>query len=433
MGACGIAQQGRALPLHLSARCAPAAISRGIHAALTNVWAGIALVRRHLQGTPPCARTSSWQHASPRWRCRLPPVTTPRKPRPWRRATVLRPTCRRRNIRGSRRSISLRVNRWPDGAKPIAANGMTVTAFATGLEHPRTVYVLPNGDVLVAESNAPPKPDDGKGIKGFIYRQAQKWAGAGVPSANRITLLRDADGDGVAETRSTFPQRPEFAVRHGAGRRGFLCRQFRCDHEIPLSDRRHQDQRARRQACGPARRHAQSPLDQGPHRQPRRHEALCNRRLQQQCRRKRHRGREGSRRGAGSRPRQRPMARVCLGLAQPERSVMESEDRRALGRRQRARRTRQRSRSRLHDLGEGSARSTAGRTAITAITSTRASSRDGPTWCRKRWRRIMRSARIRLRLGSPSTPAICFRPRWKAAPSSASTARGIASPAPATR
>ena len=96
------------------------------------------------------------------------------------------------------------VNRWPDGAKPIAANGMTVTAFATGLEHPRTVYVLPNGDVLVAESNAPPKPDDGKGIKGFIYRQAQKWAGAGVPSANRITLLRDADGDGVAETRSVF-------------------------------------------------------------------------------------------------------------------------------------------------------------------------------------------------------------------------------------
>ncbi len=96
------------------------------------------------------------------------------------------------------------VNRWPDGAKPTAANGMTVNAFATGLDHPRTVYVLPNGDVLVAESNAPPKPDDGKGIKGFIYKQAQSWAGAGVPSANRITLLRDADGDGVAETRSTF-------------------------------------------------------------------------------------------------------------------------------------------------------------------------------------------------------------------------------------
>jgi glucose/arabinose dehydrogenase len=95
------------------------------------------------------------------------------------------------------------VNRWPDGAKPTAANGMTVAAFATGLEHPRTVYVLPNGDVLVAESNAPPK-QGGMSIKGFIYGLAQSRAGAGVPSANRITLLRDADGDGVAETRSVF-------------------------------------------------------------------------------------------------------------------------------------------------------------------------------------------------------------------------------------
>jgi glucose/arabinose dehydrogenase len=96
------------------------------------------------------------------------------------------------------------VNRWPDGAKPTAANGMAVNAFATGLDHPRTVYVLPNGDVLVAESNAPPKEEGSMSIKGFIFKQAQNWAGAGVPSANRITLLRDADGDGVAEMRSIF-------------------------------------------------------------------------------------------------------------------------------------------------------------------------------------------------------------------------------------
>jgi glucose/arabinose dehydrogenase len=93
---------------------------------------------------------------------------------------------------------------WPSGAKPTAANGMAVNAFATGLDHPRTVYVLPNGDVLVAESNAPPKPDDGKGIKGWVMKMVMGRAGAGVPSANRITLLRDADGDGVAETRSVF-------------------------------------------------------------------------------------------------------------------------------------------------------------------------------------------------------------------------------------
>jgi glucose/arabinose dehydrogenase len=93
---------------------------------------------------------------------------------------------------------------WPNGAKPRAADGMAVRAFATRLDHPRTVYVLPNGDVLVAESNAPPKPDDGKGIRGWAQKMFQKQAGAVTPSANRITLLRDKDGDGVAETRSVF-------------------------------------------------------------------------------------------------------------------------------------------------------------------------------------------------------------------------------------
>jgi glucose/arabinose dehydrogenase len=93
---------------------------------------------------------------------------------------------------------------WPPGGKPTAANGMAVNPFATGLDHPRTVYVLPNGDVLAAETNAPPKPDDGKGIRGWVQKLFMKRAGAVTPSANRITLLRDADGDGSAETRSVF-------------------------------------------------------------------------------------------------------------------------------------------------------------------------------------------------------------------------------------
>jgi glucose/arabinose dehydrogenase len=93
---------------------------------------------------------------------------------------------------------------WPTGAKPLAPDGRTVTAFATGLAHPRWVYVLPNDDVLVAETNAPERPEDGKGAKAKVMKFFQKKAGAGVPSANRITLLRDADGDGVAETRSAF-------------------------------------------------------------------------------------------------------------------------------------------------------------------------------------------------------------------------------------
>jgi glucose/arabinose dehydrogenase len=93
---------------------------------------------------------------------------------------------------------------WPAGAKPTAASGMAVNAFASGLDHPRTVYVLPNGDVLVAETNAPAKPDDGKGIKAWVTHLVMGRAGAGTPTANRITLLRDADGDGVAETKSVF-------------------------------------------------------------------------------------------------------------------------------------------------------------------------------------------------------------------------------------
>jgi glucose/arabinose dehydrogenase len=93
---------------------------------------------------------------------------------------------------------------WPDGVKPTAAAGTQVTAFAEGLDHPRWLYVLPNGDVLVAETNAPPKPDDSRGIRGWVMEKVMGRAGAGVPSPNRITLLRDADHDGVAETRTVF-------------------------------------------------------------------------------------------------------------------------------------------------------------------------------------------------------------------------------------
>jgi glucose/arabinose dehydrogenase len=93
---------------------------------------------------------------------------------------------------------------WEANSKPHTAAGMQVNAFATGLDHPRWLYVLPNGDVLVAETNAPTRPDDSQGIKGWLMKWVMNKAGAGVPSANRITLLRDADGDGVAEIRTVF-------------------------------------------------------------------------------------------------------------------------------------------------------------------------------------------------------------------------------------
>lgn len=98
---------------------------------------------------------------------------------------------------------------WPEGVMPTPMTGLGVTALASGLDHPRWVYVLPNGDVLVAESNAPPKPEDEKsaqGIKGWVMKKVMGRAGAGAPSANRITLLRDIDGDGKAETRTVFLQ-----------------------------------------------------------------------------------------------------------------------------------------------------------------------------------------------------------------------------------
>jgi len=101
---------------------------------------------------------------------------------------------------------------WTDTASPIPAEGLQVTALARGLDHPRWVYTLPNGDILVAESNKPPKPggssDGGSGVvakvRNWVMGKLMARAGAGVPSANRITLLRDADGDGLAEVKQVF-------------------------------------------------------------------------------------------------------------------------------------------------------------------------------------------------------------------------------------
>ncbi len=98
---------------------------------------------------------------------------------------------------------------WPEGGAPAAAAGFQVTALARGLAHPRWLHVLPNGDVLVAESNkpAPPEKQADRGIKAWIMKLVMKRAGAGVPSADRISLLRDADGDGRAEFKSVFIER----------------------------------------------------------------------------------------------------------------------------------------------------------------------------------------------------------------------------------
>ena len=93
---------------------------------------------------------------------------------------------------------------WPKGAKPVPAAGLAVSAYASGLDHPRWLYVLPNGDVLVAETNKPPAPAAAPSIKGAIMKYEQNKAGAGVQSPNRIILLRGIGANGAAATRTVF-------------------------------------------------------------------------------------------------------------------------------------------------------------------------------------------------------------------------------------
>ncbi|MDO8906861.1 MAG: sorbosone dehydrogenase family protein [Pseudohongiella sp.] len=92
---------------------------------------------------------------------------------------------------------------WPEGRTPIAAAGAQVTLFADSLQNPRWLYELPNGDVLVAEAQGPEGGSPG-GIKGWVTGLVKSRAISDAPNANRISLLRDVDGDGIAEVRLPF-------------------------------------------------------------------------------------------------------------------------------------------------------------------------------------------------------------------------------------
>lgn len=91
---------------------------------------------------------------------------------------------------------------WTASGAPVPAKGLAVSRFSDGLDHPRSMLVLPNGDILVAEAGSPPLPNNS--IVDKITNHYIRKAGAGGPSANRITLLRDADGDGKAEVKTAF-------------------------------------------------------------------------------------------------------------------------------------------------------------------------------------------------------------------------------------
>ncbi len=94
---------------------------------------------------------------------------------------------------------------WQQGETPVAAAGLAVSRFATGLDHPRTMLTLANGDVLVAETNSPPR--EGGGVTNFFMKLFMGRVGAGGASPNRIVLLRDANGDGAAEGRFIFREK----------------------------------------------------------------------------------------------------------------------------------------------------------------------------------------------------------------------------------
>src|SRR5580692_9986311 len=144
-----------------------------IFARIVALIGGAALQWRRLQGTAP---EPAWGAAP------VVPVAKPQGALP----TLKMPTARG----------------WSDGQLPVAAPGLKVNAFATGLKHPRWINVLPNGDVLIAESNQVAGPV--RSVFSYAMQATMRRARALGVSANRITLLRDRDGDGIAETRETF-------------------------------------------------------------------------------------------------------------------------------------------------------------------------------------------------------------------------------------
>ena len=121
---------------------------------------------------------------------------------------------------------------WSEGQKPTAAPGLKVNAFATGLEHPRWINVLPNGDVLIAESNQIAGPP--RSVFHYAMQATMRRARALGVSANRITLLRDRGWRRRRRKTRDIHGRTEPAVRHGAGGRHLLCRQHRWRGRLSL-------------------------------------------------------------------------------------------------------------------------------------------------------------------------------------------------------
>jgi glucose/arabinose dehydrogenase len=156
-----------------------------------------------------------------------------------------------------------RVVGWNRDETPAVAQGLQIHALATGLE--RLLYVLPNGDVLVVESkSAGTQPN--KRPKDLIMGWFESWATSGgdTGASNRITLLRDSNGDGAPEVRSVLLDHLQLALWRGPGRQRPLRRQHRRDRQISLCRRRYQKHGAGHDTHTAARWPDRSPLDKEP-------------------------------------------------------------------------------------------------------------------------------------------------------------------------
>ena len=151
---------------------------------------------------------------------------------------------------------------WAPDETPDAAPGSAVVAFARDLDHPRWMHVLPNGDVLVAETNAPPRPDDGQRRQGMVLQAFQKKAGGAVPSAESHHAAARCRRRRRRRNPHDVLRELEFAVRHGAGWRRAVRRQYRRACALSVPGGRHACRRRAGQGRGPPGRHAQPSLDQ---------------------------------------------------------------------------------------------------------------------------------------------------------------------------
>ena len=243
---------------------------------------------------------------------------------------------------------------WKEGETPTVAPGLKIEALATGLQHPRSLYVLPNGDVLVVQSNgAGPIRSRGPRTGHGLDRSRWVTSGGDTGPSNRITLLRDANGDGKPETQTVFLDHlnSPFGVAL-VGNDLYVANTDAIMHyTYHTGDTK---------ITGPgtvldatSRRPDRPSLDQEPGGEPGWLAALCRRRLEQQHHRERHRGGDEPRRHLGGGSGDRPLADFRKRLAQSERPELGAGERRSVGRRQRTRRARSRSRARLHDVREG--------------------------------------------------------------------------------